>query len=386
MRIALNHSQFGPAGGTEGYLSRLVDHLVSRGDDVVFIGRKATISDGHRFTFERVRCIPVPQALRILTFAYQSARRIQSGRFDVTFGFGRTFGHDIHRDSNGTMEAFRRAVAGTFSRSRFYCRAVTHLEEKLYAANKRLFTIAVSDFIRSQVLAKYDLPENRISVVYNGVDSVRFSPENRGVYRDAVRRELNVGSTVPVALFVGNDWRRKGLTCAIQAIRRAACAWELWVLGEESRHTHFQRQTAAMGLSERVRFLGRRDAVSYYAAADAFVFPSLFDPMANVVLEAMASGLPVIASPTDGAGELIRQAENGFVLEDGANAEELASVLDRLADPSIRAAIGKRARDTAAAFTWERHFEQLDRIFEQVRLEKSRLLRPPCRRASAGSA
>jgi UDP-glucose:(heptosyl)LPS alpha-1,3-glucosyltransferase len=370
VRVAINHINFGRSGGVEGYLRRLVEHLNGEKAEIHFFGRKVHGPRDGLFTFHRVGCIPFPQSLRVMTFAYRSARLVRAGGFDITLGFGRTFGHDLHRDSNGSVEAFHAAAKSVLSPAPFHRRVIKHLERKLYTAPDLLHTIAVSRFIKDQIAERYHVPDSRLSVVYNGVDTSRLTPENRSTLGAALRAKLGLDRERLAALFVGHDWRRKGLMTAIEGIRKARVPWDLWVLGGERRAAEFHRHVAAIGLEQRVRFVGPADARAYYAAADAMIFPSLFDPLANVVLEAMASGLPVIVSPTDGAAELIRQGENGFVLDHARDAAQVASILESLADANVRHAIGSRARQTAAPLTWQRHLRELDRIIDLTISEK----------------
>ncbi len=369
MRIALIHTRYGSGGGVEAYLRHLVEHLAETGCEIHFFGRRAEADRQHLFTFHKVRCLPVPQALRIASFAYRSARMVRADSFDLTMGFGRTFGHDFHRDSNGAFEPFRRAVAGSFSRSAFYCAVVRHLERKLYTDPDLLHTICVSNFVRDQILARYPVKHDRISVLYNGVDTKVFSPEERAQRRRRLRESLGVSAEKPVALFVANDWRRKGLETVLRALTLCP-QWELWVLGEDRRAGSFQKVVRTLHLQDRVRFLGVRPSAPFYGAADIFVFPSLFDPLANVVLEALASGSPVVVSPTDGACELVSQGENGYVLPSPGDWRALAAYMQRLLDPTLREKLGARAARSVSYLTWQHHFDRLDRLLREAARKK----------------
>jgi alpha-1,3-rhamnosyl/mannosyltransferase len=96
--------------------------------------------------------------------------------------------------------------------------------------------------------------------------------------------------------------------------------------------------------------------MKFYAAADAYVGPSLEDAYGLPVLEAMACGLPVIASSRAGVSEIIRQGQNGFVLSDPENSQELAAQLRTIySDPSLRCTIAEAAARTAAEHTWDQN-------------------------------
>jgi glycosyltransferase involved in cell wall biosynthesis len=96
--------------------------------------------------------------------------------------------------------------------------------------------------------------------------------------------------------------------------------------------------------------------MQFYAAADAYVGPSLEDAYGLPILEAMACGLPVIASSRAGASEIIRNGEDGFVLRDPEDSRELAALLRTIySDVSLRAKIAEEAARTAAEHTWNRN-------------------------------
>ena len=124
--------------------------------------------------------------------------------------------------------------------------------------------------------------------------------------------------------------------------------------------------------------LALRDCIGKLLAADVLLFPSRFDTMANVVLEAMASGLPVIVSPRDGAAELVQDARAGIVLDDPTDARGIARTLDGLVSPQTREAFAQRARSVAASLTWEKHFAQFDALMSSVIAQKNMGRAVPC--------
>jgi UDP-glucose:(heptosyl)LPS alpha-1,3-glucosyltransferase len=139
----------------------------------------------------------------------------------------------------------------------------------------------------------------------------------------------------------------------------------LLVVGR-GRPAPFRRLSRRLGVEERTHFIGATSAVQrYYAAGDLLVLPTLYDPFANVCLEAMACGLPVVTTAGNGAAEIIIPGENGFVQHDPGNAAELASLLAECLDRSRLLHMSDRARETAIPFTCEHNMTQTCTLFQQ---------------------
>ena len=107
------------------------------------------------------------------------------------------------------------------------------------------------------------------------------------------------------------------------------------------------------------------DPVHYYAAADALVLPSFYDPFGLVVLEAAACGLPVVASRATGASELLSEGVDGYVLDDPADDATCAERLERLLDPARRRAMGEAARRLSLHHTLDRNCDALLAICQE---------------------
>src|SRR5439155_22142163 len=125
-------------------------------------------------------------------------------------------------------------------------------------------------------------------------------------------------------------------------------------------------------LEDRLRFLALRpDVEFYYAAADAYVGPSLEDAFALPTLEAMVCGLPVIASGHAGVSEVITDGVDGLILKDPTDAASLARLIsDLYTDSTLRKRLGENARTTACQYAWSRNAEQLGAMFEEALAKK----------------
>jgi UDP-glucose:(heptosyl)LPS alpha-1,3-glucosyltransferase len=100
--------------------------------------------------------------------------------------------------------------------------------------------------------------------------------------------------------------------------------------------------------------------------SDVFVLPSRYEPFANVCLEAMACGLPVITTRNNGASEIITPGRDGFILDDWRDSNSLASFIRNMTVESLRREIGENAAKAAENYTWERHIEETRRVFDLI--------------------
>jgi glycosyltransferase involved in cell wall biosynthesis len=134
----------------------------------------------------------------------------------------------------------------------------------------------------------------------------------------------------------------------------------------------FQARASELGLNP-VVFVGfQKDVVPYFAAADAFVFPTRYEPFGMVITEAMAAALPVVTTASAGASEVITPGVDGLVLQDPDDADALALALDDLlADPARRAAMGAAAREAAKRVDWDYVAAETLKVYEDLLLSRA---------------
>jgi glycosyltransferase involved in cell wall biosynthesis len=230
--------------------------------------------------------------------------------------------------------------------------------------------VAISERVRRQLKQHYHVPDERIVTIPNGINLSRFNPENVRS-RAAVRRSLGIPADVPLVLFVGSQYRLKGLEFAIRALVEMKTKACLLVVGRDT-VVPFKRLAQELGVSDRVIFAGARsDLPTIYPAADAFVFPTLYETFALVCLEAMASGLPVLAAPVGGIEDYLRDGVNGFHIR--RDAKDIALKLDRvLSDPDLHARFREQGIATAADYAWEKVAKQYLILFAELTAERAR--------------
>jgi glycosyltransferase involved in cell wall biosynthesis len=215
--------------------------------------------------------------------------------------------------------------------------------------------------VRRELIGIGVSPE-RIQVILNGVDLEEFRPSF------ADRAAFGLPAGVPLALFVG-DLRtpRKNLDTVLESLTRVPNL-HLVVAGR-TESSPYPALAARLNVDSRVHFLGfRRDVARLMQAADLFVFPSRYEACSLVLLEALASGLPIITARSAGGAEVV-EADCGIVLDDPNNPAALAAALCRLsADSALRNAMGCAARTVAEQHSWTAMADRyLDLYAEMIR-------------------
>ncbi|MEJ1931997.1 glycosyltransferase family 4 protein [Nostoc sp. NIES-2111] len=222
--------------------------------------------------------------------------------------------------------------------------------------------VAVSSKVAEDLQAIGVAPE-KIRVIVNGVDLQEFAPGN------CDRNNWNLPTGVPLALFAG-DIRisRKNLDTVLKALAQVPDL-HLAVAGITEGSPYIQL-AEALGLSERVHFLGLRyDVPELMKAVDFLVFPSRYEPFGLVVIEAMASGLPVITAATTGAADLITP-ESGIVIADSDDVEALAQAMLLLTgDRQLRQTMGQSARSIAEQHSWKSMAKHYVDLLEELQAE-----------------
>lgn len=203
-------------------------------------------------------------------------------------------------------------------------------------------------------LARKFMPGLDVPEIPNGVDTTRFSPAPR----DGETCEL---------LFVGRLAPQKGVDVLLRALAQMPDGWRLRIAGDGPEREKLAALSTSLGLAERVQFLGwtQRDALpALYRSADVFVFPSYDEGMPNVVLEALASGLPIVATRIAGTEQLVIDGENGALVPPGAPTAFAQALQPVIADPAHRRAMGEKSRALAVSeFSWTRSAIAYEALF-----------------------
>jgi len=366
-------------------------HLYSqRVEDLAGVGRYPDASKAARILWHKVPAIGGPHLFAYLWwfFANQAQRwwdsRIRRQKFDLLYSPGinafdadaiavHVVFHELYLQVHAQLR-FRTAPLASWPRifhRKLYYHLMMALERSIY--HRRASSLAgVSGLVASRLATHFQRTD--VIVIRNGVDTGRFSPELRLARRTSVREQSSFSPGDFYILLIGNDWKTKGLDTLLEAL--ALCRelpLKLLVVGTDDRDA-YERTIRACGIAGRVRFLDPSpDVLQFYAAADVYVGPSLEDAFGLPILEAMACGMPVIASRRAGVSEIISNGKDGMILQDAQNSQELAGMLRTLhADPGMCRQMGEEACKTAQQQTWDRNAVEAWEFLEEAEAKKKR--------------
>lgn len=362
----------------EGGIERASYELALRMSDRIDLTLVAT--DVHPRPEPPLRWLPVearssPGFIVPVTYSAAATRALAGESFDIVHNQGGCAtrqqdvitAHSCHRAwwemkfRNG--EALR-AIANPFHH------AVLRVEQRNYRPDRFRRATAVSPTVARELTEFYGVDPERITVIPNAVDVTRFHPTDAAARRARIRSLHGFADGDVVLLFVGKEFRRKGLRFIVDALAGLPPAVKLLVVGGDDAEP-FRAQASRLGVGDRVVFAGHSPAVEdYFQAGDIFVFPTAYEPFGLVLLEAAASGLPLVTANLGVAEEFIVEGENGAIIErDGAS---IARVVRPLADDrDLRRRMGERAKQDAAGYTsWESVADQTIALYERVVEEK----------------
>jgi len=368
-RIAVIRQKYRPDGGAERFVGSLLSVLQPEAYHVTLITRQWNAGTDQSI----ITCNP-PRLGRIVRdwgFSLAVRRTLERHRFDLIQCAERIAGCDLYRAGDGVHREWLRqrgriqsVAARWLTRISPYHVYLKQAEKKLFQSQRLRAVICNSRMVRDEILGHFDVDPAKLRVIYSGVDLSRFSPELRR-HRPAVRAELGIPDEAAAFVFVGSGFERKGLKQAIESLARLP-EGHLIVVGKEKRMAAYRRSVARMGMERRVHLLGVREEVGpYYGAADALVLPTLYDPFPNVVLEAMASGLPVVTSTKCGGAELIEPGVNGYVC-DALDRDALAHAMRELSEREHCRRLGDAARLAVMPYTLDAMRKNLTTLYTEL--------------------
>jgi UDP-glucose:(heptosyl)LPS alpha-1,3-glucosyltransferase len=352
-------------GGVERSVWELSKHWAGRHSVTVYA------SDVDRQGLpDSVRVVPVepartPGPLAPWAFAAASRAVVQHARHDHVVSFGAEAApgladvlwvNSVHRSW-----LQRQASPGGGLRESPLRRLLPH-HQVLLGLERRHFhaarspavssVVVVADAVGADLVRLYGVPPTRLTTFHNGFDPAEFRPRPPAE-RAAVRAELGLSDDALVLLMVANELGRKGFRTLLEAAGRVRDADAHVLLAGSADPAAYARTIAEAGMTGRVSWVGSRsDIGSLHAASDLFVLPTTYEAFCLAVVEALASGLPVITTDVPGAGDLVQHGRNGLLQRAPRDVDELTALLRLGADAPTRRAWASAAPGTVQHLTW----------------------------------
>jgi UDP-glucose:(heptosyl)LPS alpha-1,3-glucosyltransferase len=379
MRIGLVLEQFDPSrGGREQWTWSFTQRLLELGHEVHVVARSCS-SKARRLpiSYHQVDCGTSP-----ITFAAAVRSVLEPLALDIVHDMGMGWYCDVFHPHGGSMAAsaerkllflpaWLRGLKRIANRLLPRHRTFRSLMRRQYADHGQI-VLALSGASAADFERFHGVTRRRIRIVYNGVDTDRFSPERRRPLREAARRRLGFDNGTVAALIVAHNFRLKGLATLLRAMRRlsrrAGPGHDIRLVVVGGKHIDsWQSRVERLGLGAQVVFAGKvEDPLPYYAAADFYVHPTYYDPCSLVALEAAACGLPLITSRFNGASELFCDRESALLIDDPANDAKLAGAMRMLLEEPARRQLGAAARATVLQHSFRRNVDQILNIYQEI--------------------
>ncbi len=372
LRIAVLNRVFAPTGGgAERYSMALVEQLAARHEIHVFAQQIEHQWPG--VSYHRVsRPLARPRWFNQLWYAAATWWATRRG-FDLVHSHENTWHgnvqtvhvvpvrYSLFQGRGRWRGALRWLKVATSPRLMVYL----WLERARFSNPEQRRIVVTSSSLMNQIASAYPATSPALRLLTPGV--MRVDGAATPGQRSAARQRLHLPSAGRGILFVGNDYRKKGLASLTRALARLPQDTWLAVVGDRGQVAEFQTQAKAAGVADRVFFLGPlSDIHAAYRAADCLAHPTLADTFAMVVLEAMAHGLPVLVSSARycGISSSLTHEVNALLLDDPQDSKALAdALLSVLEDPSLRARLGQAAAAFASLHQWPAIALQQEEIY-----------------------
>ncbi len=367
--VTLVAHHVGQVGGMERVLTELALGLRRRGYRVTVIAYACGLPPDSGVTFRRVRGPSRPFVISGPWFMLAGTLAVWRWRAGVVEAVGAIV---LNRVDIISIHYCQQVGPATPSRATWPFRLNAsvsarfgRLAERLcFRVNRPARVVCVSEGVADEIREHFPRLRRRTMTIPNGVDTDAFAPGSRASEVAALRERLALAGDRHVAIFVGSEWRRKGLEPAIRALALAP-GWDLLVVGNGDRE-RYEQLAEQLGVAGAIHWVGvSRDVAPLYQLADALVFPTSYEAFPLVALEAAASGLAILATPVNGIRELVCDGESGFLID--ADPRDIATRLRQLGfDDALRRRLGAAARATALGYSWTTMVERHVALYESL--------------------
>jgi len=382
-KIALAIENFSKhRGGAESYAVSLASTLAENGWETHLFGKNWD-GEPRAAVFHRIR-IPklLPAWAKMILFALKHKKMVKSQAFDVILGFGNTIYMNVYQ-SHGGVHRFSTGrklytEKNIFFRSIKRLLIVFSLKDKVrnwiesapFRLDPKPKIIAISLMIKKDFTSFYHINEKEIKVIYNGIDTTKYTIDLKERLRGSIRKQLRITDNDIAFLFISYDLKKKGIVPLIEAAAKLKklnfTNFKIVVVGERP-YPLLLKRVKRLSLEDTVIFTGPTKAPEdYYANCDVLVLPTFYDACSLVVIEALACGLPAITTSYNGAAGIITNEKDGYIIPHPPCSAELVEAMKallvrgRLKNMSIEASV------TGKKYSVKKNHHEMIRVFNEL--------------------
>lgn len=349
MEVTLIKSELFKSGGLEKYTWQIARDFCALNIPVTLL-TSGEVNPPFQDPLLNIVSLPVSHCLTVLNvihFDRACSAYLKQHKTPIIFSLDRNRFQTHIRAGNGVHAAYLQQRSKEEGRAKQMSFALNPLHHTILALEKKAFEhkglkllFTNSLMVKEEILDFYDIPPEKIVPIHNGVEwhAMRKAFELWESEKESLLRQFNLDPTAFQFLFIGHNFRRKGLEKLLRALSCIRSEhFQLNIIGKDKETKRFRQLAKDLDLEDKAVFWGpRKDTSSFYQIADTLVIPSLYDPFANVTLEALAMGVPVVSSKHNGGREILTPI-NGSIIESLEDSRVFAQVLrEALARPKNR--------------------------------------------------
>jgi glycosyltransferase involved in cell wall biosynthesis len=381
------------AGGTGAYIYYLSNELMKKGHNInIVTGSNQNfdiqVNNQLKVYFQKIPKMPIIKSFMLAEASYRKLNSIRNNtNIDIThpqlpltpsFAVPPHFGKNLVCTVHSTWKGEAEAISGEpYSRlnanEKFLVSFNWFLRFFEVGMIKRANrVIAVSDFTRQELKKYYNIPESRIRVVHNGVDTRKFQPAQD---KQKIKAELGLNPEDTIILSVGRLYARKGLFTLIEAMpavvkRFKHAKFVISGKGQSDEMAKLNAHAERLGVKDNIIFTGYypdKKLPKLYQAADIFAFSTFYEHHPFAVLEALSTGLPVVTTTVGGIAETIEAGKNGLLVKPSSSKQFSDALLYLLEHQTEAAEMGLKARKTIVEqYDWSILVKETLRVYEEA--------------------
>ena len=381
------------SGGTGAYVYYLTNELMKNGYKICVVtgatqALDIQVNDKLKVFFLKIPKTPIIKSFMLAGASYRKLNSVRdtvnvdithaqlplTPNFAVPPNFGKTLVCTVHSTWKGEAEAIRGEPYSRLNANEKFLVSFNWFlrifEEKMLERAKKI--IAVSYFTKRELLEYYKIPENKIRVIHNGVDINKFKP---AANKRKVKEELGFNPDDLAIVSVGRLYARKGLFTLIESMPQVVKRFKnaKFIISGKGQSDEMRKlitHAEKLGVKNNILFTGYypdKKLPKLYQAADVFAFSTFYEHHPFAVLEALATGLPVVTTTVGGIPETIESGKNGFLVEPFNPRQFSKKILYLLEHPAEASEMGALARKTVEErFDWRIVVKAAVKVYDEA--------------------